>query len=181
MSLVRLSSYDDIPVVNFGDYENKKQYYSSHETFWRKKIEDPTQFPVDAPVFYYVFSKDYIDGFYIETLNENLTVKEALAIYHKDAAFFQYFETEEDMFIDVIESGSYVDQHMLAGWYYFDGEKQKKEKYVREHMAAFKIQYRFRECLLSPYHPFGVRKINHGYYWMISGNLLFNGKLLFKK
>ena len=157
-------TFGDIPYIKIKEYTLEiPHYYSNYNTFWRNEMEQSNPFYINSPIFYYVFSNYDIDEFYIESLNENLTEEEAFAIYKADLNFYQNFESLDDMIIDAIELGSYIDNTMRSGWYYFELEKEKK---ARKHMAAFKIQNRYRECLLSPFHPFGIRKINRDYDFM---------------
>lgn len=61
----------------------------------------------------------------------------------------------------------------ISRYIYYDFEFEKQNfilKKAREHMAAFKIQNLFRECLLCPFHPIGIRKINRDYNFMTSRN-----------
>jgi len=136
---------------------------------------------------------DFVDYSYVIERNFNLfwnnqnipltTIDKLLDRYRDVDIFYHqnlFYEFRKDLTFEFVKkqvqhlykSCKTIDHHLFTISRYisydFSFEKEKFiERKAREHMAAFKIQYRFRECLLSPYHIIGIRKIDRDYNYMV--------------
>jgi hypothetical protein len=104
--------YDDIPNIEFEGYEIKK-YISYNNTLWRKEPQDQK--------YYYVLSIDGVE-FYIESYKNDVSFEEAYKIYEQDKSFYTIFKSIDELINETIESGTYIDDKMRAGWVYFNNK-----------------------------------------------------------
>lgn len=100
-------TYDSIPDIKFeGRYI--KQYIANDSVCVNNDKK-----------YYYMLEMDDNNKFYIESCKHNLSLEDAYKVYEKDEATFKGFETIDELEIETIQCGTYIDDSLRAAWVYF--------------------------------------------------------------
>lgn len=108
--------FNDIPDIIINE-NTCKQYYSDNNTFWRGTEAQ------NVEQYYYRYTEDSDDAFYIKSVKDELTEEEVLEIYKQDSKFYKSFDTLDEMINESIQCRSYITPNMRSGWYYFNNIK----------------------------------------------------------
>lgn len=100
--------YEDIPYIKFEGRIIKQYIGCDYE--WKN----------DNKKYYYMLEMDNNLKFYIESCKYNLSLEEAYQVYEKDESIFTSFDTIDELEIDTIQCGTYLDDRLRAGWFYFN-------------------------------------------------------------
>ena len=101
--------YEMIPETTF-EGRTIKQYIANDYYLWGNKDKK----------YYYMLEMDDSKKFYIESSKHNLSLEDAYKIYEKDEMTFKGFETIDELEIETIECGTYIDDRLRAAWVYFN-------------------------------------------------------------